>query len=106
VPLGRQSKDLLTSYLMTFDALSRPGFHLSNVPILSRDPLNSDKLVLSHKRQQNRKSEDATYLRKPKRWVFHWLSALPFEQRIHTAQLLQSCEFEVPQMFAAGTGSR
>lgn len=74
---------------MTLDAFSRPGFHLFNVPILGRDPLDSDKRLLSHKRQQNRKSnKDATYLRKPKRAVFHWLSALPFEQRIHTAQLL------------------
>jgi hypothetical protein len=73
---------------MTFDALSRPGFYLLNVPILSRDPLDSDKRVLSHKRQQNRKYKDATYLRKPKRAVFRWLGALPFEQRIHTAQLL------------------
>ena len=88
VPLGRQSKDVLTSYLMTFDAFSRPGFHLLHVPILGRDPLDSDKRVLSHKRQQNRKSKDVTYLRKPKRAVFHWPSAWPFEQWIHTAQLL------------------
>jgi hypothetical protein len=106
VPLGRQSKELLTSYLTTFDAFGRPGFHLLNVPILDRDPLDSDKRLLSHNRQQNRKSKDATYLKKPKRAAFHCLRALPFEQRIHTAQLLSSCEFEVPQMFAAGTGSR
>jgi hypothetical protein len=51
-------------------------------------------------------SGDATYSRKPKRAVFHWPSALPFEQRMHIAQLLSSCEFKVPQIFAGGTGSR
>jgi hypothetical protein len=54
---------------MTLDAFSRPGFHLFNVPILGRDPLDSDKHVLSHKRLQNRKSKDATYLRKSKRGI-------------------------------------
>ena len=106
MPLGRQSKELLTSYLMTFDAFGRPGFHLLNVPILDRDPLDSDKRLLSHNRQQNRKSKDAPYLKKPKRAAYHCLRAVPVAQRIHTAQLLSSCEFEVPQMFAAGTGSR
>ena len=86
MPLGCQSKDLLTSYLVTFDAFSRPCFHLLAIPILGRAPLDSDICGLSHKRQQNRMSGDAPYPGKPEHAVFYWLSALPSEQGMHVAQ--------------------
>jgi hypothetical protein len=106
VPLGRQSQELFTSYLVTFDAFSRPCFHLLAIPILDRDPLDSDIWIIA----QTTAEQNV------------WRCTLPGEARARgvllaeclatrtrdayrATELLSSCEFKVPQMFAGGMES-
>ena len=48
-PLRPYDKDLYTIYSMTIDDFNRPNAHLLPYPLLSRDPVDFDNILLSHK---------------------------------------------------------